>query len=158
MDFTSKSSIEQNYVKSLDEKMTLQIKNFDDVMQEMYQQVQHAGSEEELISGIGRYMNGNRSYAEGTEVARKLSDILSFYRFGSTLYLYLPEFGKIFSSRDYYAVRDAEDESLSFSGRKCVIPSRRSAVSIAWARSPGGYLHTRNRSKMRRENNWELCA
>lgn len=44
MDSTSKSSIEQNYVKSLDEKMTLQIMNFDDVMQEMYQQVQHAGS------------------------------------------------------------------------------------------------------------------
>lgn len=115
---TSKSSIEQNYVKSLDEKMTLQIRNFDDVMQEMYQQVQHAGSEEELISCIGRYMNGNRSYAEGTEVAQKLSDILSFYRFGSTFYLYLPESGKIFSSRDYYAVRDAEDESISFFGEE----------------------------------------
>lgn len=102
----SKSMIEQNYVQSLDETMTLQMNTFDDTMQEMYQTVQHISETQELADCIDRYLSGGQSYADGTEVARELSDLLTFNRWGSALYLYLPQLERVFSSEEYYAVRD----------------------------------------------------
>lgn len=102
----SKSMIEQNYVQSLDETMTLQMNTFDDTMQEMYQTIQHISETQELADCIDRYLSGGQSYADGTEVARELSDLLTFNRWGSALYLYLPQLERVFSSEEYYAVRD----------------------------------------------------
>lgn len=104
--FDSKSMIEQNYVQSLDETMTLQMDAFDDTMREMYQSLQHISETQELTDCIDAYLSSEQSYEDGTEVARKLSDLLTFNRWGSALYLYLPQLERIFSSEEYYAVRD----------------------------------------------------
>lgn len=102
----SKLMIEQNYIQSLDETMTLQMDTFDDTMREMYQSLQHISETQELADCIDAYLSSEQSYEDGTEVARKLSDLLTFNRRGSALYLYLPQLERIFSSEEYYAVRD----------------------------------------------------
>ncbi len=94
--------------------MTQQIQYFDAIMQEMYLQVQHVASDEALMDGIAQYLDGKQTYAEGAKVAQQLSDILTFHRFKSTLYLYLPQSEKIFSSQNYYAVRDADEDRVFF--------------------------------------------
>ncbi|MDO5549227.1 MAG: sensor histidine kinase [Eubacteriales bacterium] len=102
----SKSMIEENYVQSLDASMTLQMNSFDDTMKEMYQTVQHISTMPELEDCIDTYLSSDQTYADGTEVARQLSALLTFNRWGSTLYLYLPEVEKAFSSEKYYAARE----------------------------------------------------
>ena len=108
----SKSMIEQNYVQSLDETMTLQMNAFDDTMKEMYQTVQHICGTQELADCIDVYLAGEQTYEDGTAVTRELSELLTFNRWGSALYLYLPQLGKAFSSEEYYAVRDSEKGSV----------------------------------------------
>lgn len=107
----SRSIIEQNYVRSLEDKMTLEMESFDSTMQEMYQNIQHISCMPELKESIDSYMKSEQTYSDGTKLAQTLSDLLTFNRFDSTLYLYLPELKKTFSSQEYYMVRDNDESS-----------------------------------------------
>lgn len=113
--YDSKQMLEQNYIQSLDEKMSIQAEKFDETMQVMYQTVRHISHEPELTEQIHTYLNGERSYSDGVKMSQVLNQLLTFDDLGSTLYLYLPQCDQVFSSMEYYAVRDAKDgDALSW--------------------------------------------
>ena len=104
--YDAKRMIEQNYVTSLDEKMTLQFEQFDDIMQDMYQSVRYISHQTELIQQIEEYLEGERSYEDGMQISRTLNMLLTMDQLDSALYLYLPKTDQVFSSMEYYAVRE----------------------------------------------------
>ncbi|MGN1030032.1 MAG: histidine kinase [Butyricicoccaceae bacterium] len=112
--YDSKRMIEQNYVTSLDDKMTLQLDRFDEIMQGMYQNVRYISHQTELIQQIEKYLDSSRSYDDGIKVSHTLNSMLSdtmlaVNQLDGALYLYLPETDQVFSSMEYYAVRELED-------------------------------------------------
>ena len=104
--YDAKRMIEQNYVTSLDEKMTLQFEQFDDIMQDMYQSVRYISHQTELIQQIEEYLEGERSYEDGMQISRTLNMLLTMDQLDSALYLYVPKTDQVFSSMEYYAVRE----------------------------------------------------
>ncbi|MGN1030461.1 MAG: sensor histidine kinase [Butyricicoccaceae bacterium] len=111
--YDSKRMIQENYVESLDNKMTLKFEWFDHMMQEMYQTVGEISHESALVEQIENYLESEHSYADGMEVSMQLSELLQLEEADCTLYLYLPQTRQMFSSVKYYAVRDiAEDQPL----------------------------------------------
>lgn len=112
--YDSKYMIEQNYVTSLDDKIAVQTERFDETMQEMYQTVRHISSRPELAERIQNYLDGGREYTDCVRLSQQLSAMLTFKRLDSALYFYLPETGQVFSSMEYYAVRQMEKGTVPF--------------------------------------------
>lgn len=96
--YDSKYMIEQNYVTSLDDKMSVQAEQFDEIMQEMYQTVLHISHQPELAGRIRDYLDGGHSYTDAVKFSRQLNELLTFQQLDSALYFYLPDTNQVFSS------------------------------------------------------------
>ncbi|MGN1014171.1 MAG: sensor histidine kinase [Butyricicoccus sp.] len=141
----SKGEIERNYVSMLDEKLTLQAERFDEIMEELYMEVQSVSCSLELQDCIFEYLDSEQSYSEGVALSESLEDILDFNQMDSTLWLYLPETEQMFSSLRYYPVQNLDDVYLVLWENKTKIPyaplfymnqfARSSQYVYAYARS-----------------------
>ncbi len=111
--YDSKHMLEDNYIQSLDEKMNIQARRFDDIMREMYLAVCQMTHSTELRLQIQQYQNGGHTYIDSMEISRKLDDLLAFRQMDNTAYLYLPQYRQVFSSAEYFSVRElAANETL----------------------------------------------
>jgi len=111
--YDSKHMLEDNYIQSLDEKMNIQARRFDDIMRKMYLAVCQMTHSTELRLQIQQYQAGEHTYVDSMEISRELDDLLALRQMDNTAYLYLPQYRQVFSSAEYFPVRKlAENETL----------------------------------------------
>lgn len=104
--YDSKQRLEQSYIQSLDEKMSIQAERFDGMMKEMYQSVRKISHSAKLHLQLQQYITGEQSYTDNIALSQELSALLAFQKNGSALYLYLPQYHRVFSSMEHGAVRE----------------------------------------------------
>jgi len=104
--YDSKQRLEQSYVQALDEKMSIQVERFDEMMKEMYQLVREISHSTRLHLQLEQYFAGEQTYTDSIALSQELNALLTFQRKGCALYLYLPQYRRIFSSMEHNAVRE----------------------------------------------------
>jgi len=102
----SKRMLEDNYIQSLDEKMNIQVRRFDDIMREMYLAACQMTHSAELRQQIKAYLEEEHTSIDSMELSRKLDDLLALWQLNHTVYLYLPKYRQVLSSAEYAAVRN----------------------------------------------------
>ncbi len=104
--YDSKQRLEQSYIQSLDEKMSIQAERFDEMMKEMYQSVREISHSARLHLQLTQYLAGSQSYTDDIVLSQELNALLAFQTNGNALYLYLPQYQRVFSSMEHDAVRE----------------------------------------------------
>lgn len=107
--YDSRRMLEQNYVQSLDEKLTIQAARFDETMQQMYQTVKQISHAQELREQIQTCLQNDRTYSDRVEMSQLLHTLLTFDDYDSVLYLYLPSSRQMYGSEQYDAVYTIEE-------------------------------------------------
>lgn len=110
--YDSKQRLEQSYVQSLDEKMSIQAERFDEIMKEMYQSVREISHATRLRLQLEQYFTGERAYTDSIALSQELNALLTLQKKGGTLYLYLPQYRRVFSSMEHNAVRELTQEPV----------------------------------------------
>lgn len=104
--YDSKRRLEESYIQSLDEKMSIQAERFDETMKSMYQVVREITHSTELNVQICEYLAGEQTYTDSLVLSQSLHTLFAHRNIGNVLYLYLPQCQRVLSSMENDAVRD----------------------------------------------------
>ncbi|EOQ40069.1 histidine kinase [Butyricicoccus pullicaecorum] len=110
--YDAKELIEANYIKTLDDKITIQTERLDGIMQEMYLESRRMAYSEELHRQITQYQTSAKGYTDGILLSQKLDELLDFRQLDAAVYLYLPQYRCVFSSLAYNTVRELPDGAI----------------------------------------------
>lgn len=110
--YDAKELIEANYIKILDDKITIQTERLDSIMQEVYLESRRMAYSEELHRQIAQYQISAQGYADGILLSQKLDELLDFRQLDAAVYLYLPQYRCVFSSLAYDTVRELPDGAM----------------------------------------------
>ncbi|MDR3765771.1 MAG: sensor histidine kinase, partial [Butyricicoccus sp.] len=109
--YHSKRLLTENYIANLDDKLSLQAQQFDQTMQQMYQQAVHISQlpQVQQLSSLGQ----DASDAVQDTICAQLQDLLTSVDAQCELYLCLPQAGRAFCSVDYHSDLQAEPQDFA---------------------------------------------
>lgn len=102
----STQMVEENYILSLWNTMSVSVKAFDDSVRAAYDTAISLSHNEKLAGMIEEYLNGGKRTVDALDISAYLNSFYSDDSIIDQIYLYLPERKQVITSLEYHAVQE----------------------------------------------------